>query len=115
LWSLTEIQIRRVTGHTPEGDRFEWHCRSVARRFDAHALVFALASPALARHPFAAEYDANKPVMVSGTIERFEWISPQSFVYVDGKNESGKSGTWKVELGSPKALTDGGRRPVACR
>jgi len=72
------------------------------------ALFVALAVPAFAHHPFAAQYDSSKPVTVTGTIEKFEWTNPHSFVYINGKDETGKSGTWKVELGSPRALTDRG-------
>jgi hypothetical protein len=74
----------------------------------AVAMLVATTAPVWAHHPFAAQYDSTKPVTLTGTIDKFEWTNPHSFVYINGKDETGKGGTWKVELGSPKALTDRG-------
>jgi hypothetical protein len=57
-----------------------------------------------AHHAFAAEYDENKRVTVSGTVTRFEWNNPHAWLYVDGKNESGKVANWSFEMGSPNGL-----------
>jgi hypothetical protein len=61
-----------------------------------------------AHHAFAAEYDENKRVTVSGTVTRFEWTNPHAWLYVDGKDESGKVITWKFEMGSPNGLVHRG-------
>ena len=57
-----------------------------------------------AHHAFAAEYDANKRVTISGTVTRFEWTNPHAWLYVHQKNESGKVTNWEFELGSPNGL-----------
>ena len=63
-----------------------------------------------AHHAFAAEYDENKRVTVSGTVTRFEWINPHAWLYVDGKDESAKVTSWSFEMGSPNGLLHRGWR-----
>jgi hypothetical protein len=62
-----------------------------------------------AHHAFAAEYDENKRVTVSGTVTSFKWTNPHAWLYVDGKvdgkDESGKITSWSFEMGSPGGLT----------
>jgi|SRR5580704_14946668 hypothetical protein len=58
-----------------------------------------------AHHAFAAEYDANKRVTVVGTVTGFNWTNPHAWLYVDGKDESGKVVNWSFEMGSPGGLT----------
>jgi hypothetical protein len=57
-----------------------------------------------AHHAFAAEYDEHKRVTVSGTVTRFDWTNPHAWLYVDGKDESGKAASWSFEMGSPNGL-----------
>ena len=84
-------------------------------RFTAAALAFAGllagAAPLLAHHSFAAEYDASKPLKLTGTVSKIEWTNPHCFFYIDVKNESGKVDTWAFELGNPNALLRNGWTP----
>jgi hypothetical protein len=63
-----------------------------------------LGSSAWAHHPFAAEYDANKPAHLQGKVTKVNWTNPHAFMTVEGKADDGKIERWTVELGSPGAL-----------
>ena len=62
------------------------------------------AVPVVAHHSFAAEYDAEKPIKLTGTVTKIEWTNPHCFFYVDVKNEAGKTENWGFEMGNPNAL-----------
>jgi len=63
-----------------------------------------------AHHAFAAEYDENKSVTISGTVSRFKWTNPHAWLYVDGKDENNKFASWSFEMGSPNGLLHRGWR-----
>jgi hypothetical protein len=58
-----------------------------------------------AHHAFAAEYDENRRVTVSGVVTGFEWTNPHGWLYVDQEDDSGKVTSWSFELGSPGGLS----------
>jgi hypothetical protein len=64
----------------------------------------ATVAPALAHHSFAAEYDDKKPITLSGTVTKVEWLNPHARFYMDVKDESGKVTNWEFELASPNGL-----------
>ena len=57
--------------------------------------------PALAHHPFAAEYDVTKPVTLTGTLARMEWVNPHGWIHVDVKQPDGTVKQWTVETSGP--------------
>jgi len=72
--------------------------------------LVVVATPVVAHHSFAAEYDANKRVTVKGIVTRIELRNPHSHVYIDVKDDKGNVTNLNFELGPPLALLISGWR-----
>jgi hypothetical protein len=66
--------------------------------------VLVPASPALAHHSFQGQYDASKPVTLTGVVTKLEWTNPHAHFYIDVKDEGGRVTSWDLELASPNVL-----------
>lgn len=72
------------------------------------AALFAVQSDTTAHHAFAAEFDADKPIVLRGKITRLEWINPHSWIHMAAKMEDGSTKVWMVEGGTPNTLMRNG-------
>jgi hypothetical protein len=72
-------------------------------------IAFAIALPLMAHHPFASEFDANKPVTLTGTIDRTVWENPHANVFIT-VSDNGKTENWQLETAAPGYLEQHGMK-----
>ena len=70
----------------------------------AVVLLNVTAAPVPAHHAFAAEFDADKPIHLEGTVTKMEWINPHAWVHIDVEKEDGSVEKWMIEGGTPNTL-----------
>lgn len=61
------------------------------------AALLGCVLPLVAHHAVTAEFDPGKTINLKGVVSKVEWINPHIFVYVDVKDDSGKSTTWMLQ------------------
>ena len=69
----------------------------------ACGLVLASVAPVRAHHSFAP-FDLTQEKTITGTVSRFEWTNPHSWIFVDVPNDKGGVDTWAIEGMSPNYL-----------
>jgi hypothetical protein len=85
--------------------------RSLLALLAASTLV-ANATTAYAHHAFAAEFDADKPIDLNGTVTKIKWVNPHSWLYFDVTDAAGKVTNWGVEFGAPNQLAKIGLKKI---
>jgi len=71
-------------------------------------LLIIISFQVRAHHAFAAEFDANSPVKLSGKVIKIEWINPHAWIHIEVADESGSSQIWMIEGGTPNTLIRSG-------
>jgi len=66
----------------------------------AVVLVALAAAPVVAHHAFSAEFDADRPLKLTGEVTRVEWINPHAWIHI--RTPDGE--TWMIEGGTPNTL-----------
>ena len=75
----------------------------------ATAALACVAAGSQAHHSFAAQYDSNKPVTMTGVLTKLEWTNPHVYIYIDVTDEASKKVTnWAFEMGPPHMLQKSG-------
>ena len=72
------------------------------------ALLLGSAIPGMAHHSFSAEFDGSKTITLKGTVTKVDWMNPHIWIYIDAKDDSGKTVKWQCEGGAPNSLTRSG-------
>ena len=78
--------------------------RTVAIVAALSGILLATGSAVVAHHAFSAEFDANRPLILSGAVTKTEWVNPHAWIFMDVKDDAGAVVNWAVEMGPPSAL-----------
>jgi hypothetical protein len=66
---------------------------------------------AFAHHSFAAEFDASKPITLTGIVTKIEWSNPHVWFYINVKDSAtGQVTNWGAEMGAAHQLQRRGWR-----
>jgi hypothetical protein len=85
--------------------------RNSATALLSSALLLASATTVSAHHSFAAQYDREQPVTLTGAVTKIEWNNPHVYFYIDVLNEeNGEVENWAWEMGAPAVIQRTGWR-----
>ena len=79
--------------------------RRAANLVGGIGLCLLVGSPeARAHHAFAAEFDADSPIEMTGVVVRMEWVNPHTWIHIDVAQPDGSTERWMIEGGPPTSL-----------
>jgi hypothetical protein len=59
-------------------------------------LAIAVPVPVTAHHSVPGQFDVSKPMTLTGTISKVDWINPHIYVHLDVKDQKGAVTTWAL-------------------
>jgi hypothetical protein len=68
----------------------------------------AIQLPAQAHHSFAAAYNMDNPLEITGTIANVRLTNPHSHFFIDVTGADGSVVQWKIEAGTPSGMIRNG-------
>ena len=83
------------------------HCSTRISGVLAALLLACAALPASAHHS-AAPFDMTKQVSLHGTVEKWVWANPHSWLYIQVAKTDGSQEVWGLEVGSTGMLARSG-------
>ena len=75
-----------------------------ARLLAALVGLALLPAGAQAHHSFSAEFDADRPVELTGIVTKIEWKNPHVWFFIDVTDDDGEVTSWGWEMGRPNGL-----------
>lgn len=75
------------------------------------AAVLVTGVPVIAHHSHSPFYDSTKSVEATGTVTKFVFRNPHSYLYVDAPNAEGKMTAWEIEMGASVTMSRRGWTP----
>lgn len=61
-----------------------------------------------AHHALQAQFDVDKPLTLTGTLTKIDWVNPHAYFWLDVKDEKGEVKNWGFETIGPQALRRAG-------
>ena len=105
---LERLGQNRTLEHAPQGGEL---MKRAAALLAAGGIGLTVGMAAQAHHSFAAFYDMNEPISITGKIVQVRLANPHSWFFLDVADENGEVVRWSFEAGTPSGMIRNGYSP----